>query len=115
MFEIICCRNNDLVGETEYVSDDIAIDVFIRLCRKYIGEARTFKEDVPFRWGYHFVALSDQSGTPNSIMVMMIGLITPAIVQKTHDRLDDVFWNKCEYCGTRILIDRSKCYSCTGN
>ena len=101
--------------EMEYVSDDIAIDVFIRKCRKYISKARTFKEDVPFRWGYHFVALSDQSGTPNSVMVMMVGQTTPSFVQKTHDRLDDVFWNICAYCGTRILVDRSKCYLCTGN
>ncbi len=111
MFEIVCFRNND-VFETGYVSDDVAVDVFIRKCRKYIGEARVFKEDTAFRGGHYFISLSDQSGTPKSVMVMMLGQTTAQVFQRVTDRIEDVFSNKCEYCGTRISIGQSKCSYC---
>ena len=89
--EVVVFENHS-VYESEKVTEDDAVDLFIEMCRRYVSPEYLSKESTCLYNGGTFVTYADISGGDKPMMVMIFGCgpdIFPHIQEGLEQMYDD--------------------------
>jgi len=111
MFEIVIYRNQSLYY-TQDVSDEMAVKMFLSLCKFYINPEYVSEQEGHFVNGKMFVSYSDNSGGDKPMIVMLIGLITKGMIDDIQNGIKKFYIKNCQDCGKEIPITRVVCKEC---
>ena len=94
--EVVVFENHS-VYESEKVTDDDAVDLFIEMCRRYVSPEYLPKEATYLYNGNTFVTYTDISGGDKPMMVMIFGISQSDIfpnIQKGLQQMYDDYHNR---------------------
>jgi len=112
MFEIIVYKNQSLY-DSENVSEEMAVEKFLCLCKEYVNPKYVSEQEGDFVNGKMFVSYSDNSGNDKPKIVMLIGLLTQGMIDDIQNGIKKFYIRNCEDCGKEIPTTRVVCKECS--
>jgi hypothetical protein len=93
-YQILVFENQELY-DSDVVSADKAVDVYIKMCMKYLNPKYIPQENIVFESDERFVKYNDRSGGHKPMMILMTGVFTPEMIRSIKDGLKEMYVKQC--------------------